>query len=234
LTNLFVMLALAGLLLMAGIASVLYFLTLEIRRSVDRLATVQPGAMVTATLEPGTSSRSYSYLVLTNCGEMPAFDVRVRVTPQIPTDDGVEERPADWSDLSLLRPGQSLASYGCETERLADREFAVSVSWLDRPDALSRSSLDYRINTGRIREQAPLPATDPSRLLAELKRIRRDWQPVAQGRKSLQISLPAQAPSASSASQKRPSENAAEPTLKRSTTGGKNGRADPITQEAGR
>lgn len=185
----YTILTMAGLLVMALGIIVLHFLSLTVRHGFSRLVPPEPRASVTATLEFATPDRRYVNLVVANAGAAPAFDVRVGFSPAIPTPAAQDRRPSDWADVSLLRPGQAVAAFACETAQIADLEFAVELSWKSAPDAQFRTSLAYALRTINLERQVPLTAPDAESLLIEVRRMRRDWQAVARGRQSLQVEL---------------------------------------------
>lgn len=138
--------------------------------------------LVTAFLEPSAGDRDHVNLVVENCSFVPAFDVRVVAMPEIPTEEGWEDRPADWRDVSLLRPGQSMTAYACRAERLVDLDVMIEISWKKRPDSKQRTSMQYLLDMRSYPFQ--VPHASPSardELLSELRLFRRDWRPLARG-----------------------------------------------------
>jgi hypothetical protein len=189
LTTAFLIMALAAILAIALAVIVLQFLNLTIRHGINKMVPLEPQATVTATLELDSSDRKFVNLVVANAGAAPAFDVRISITPEIPTEAEQEKRPTGWADVSLLRPGQAVPNFACETAKVVDLDFAVNISWKSVPDAQSRTSLSYTLKTSNLERQVPLSAPGSEALLAEVRRLRRDWQPVARGRLPLRIEL---------------------------------------------
>jgi hypothetical protein len=159
-----------------------------VRSGVGLLAGRTHEPLVTASLEPSTGDREHVDLVVENSGFVPAFDVRVVAMPEIPTEEGWEDRPAGWHDVSLLRPGQSMRAYACRAERLVDLERLIEISWKKRPDAQQRASIRYRLDMRSYAFQVPYaPPTERDELLSELRLFRRDWRPLARGDRPLRI-----------------------------------------------
>lgn len=145
---------------------------------------------VTASLEPSEGDRNHVDLVIENCGFVPAFDVQVVAMPEIPTEEGWEDRPAGWHDVSLLRPGQSVTAYACRAERLVDLEMLIEISWKKRPDAKQRTSMQYLLDMRRYAFQVPYASPSArDELLSELRLFRRDWRPLARGERPLRVDL---------------------------------------------
>jgi hypothetical protein len=189
LTTIVLIAALAGALAAVLAAILLFVLNRTIRRGLGTLAPPEPRASVTATLELSPSNRNFVDLVVANTGAEPAFDVRIGFLPEIPAPGDQDKRSSGWADVSLLRPGQAVANFACETGRIGGLDFEVEVSWKSGADARSRTSLAYTLKTTNLERQVPLSAPDADSLLAEVRRLRRDWQPVARGRQSLQVEL---------------------------------------------
>lgn len=146
---------------------------------------------MTVSLEPSAAGREYLDLVVENSGFAPAFDIKITSEPEIPADPEREERPSGWADVSILRPGQAMVSYACPAEMVADTEFVIAVSWKRMPTAADRYSLEYRLDMRNYHIQAAYLTPPPARgeLVAELKRMRREWRDLARGDRPFQVEL---------------------------------------------
>ena len=175
--------------LIAAAVIALFRLARAVSRGLDRTLGREHEPLVTVSLEPSTSDHDHVNLVIQNCGLTPAFDVKVVMTPEIPSNEGVD-RPAGWHDVSLLRPSQAMVGYACRADRLTEQEIRVEVSWKKRPDVRKRIAIEYSLDMRRYPYQEPF-AAPPERdeLLYEFRSFRRDWRPMARGQQALQVDL---------------------------------------------
>lgn len=179
--------------LAAGALVAVLYLVQVLRRGVDRLAGRLPQPVVTAALEPSVADGDHINLVVENCGFAPAFDVRIVATPAIPAAEGFEDRPADWPDVSLLRPGQAMVGYACRADQLVCREVHIDVSWTSRPGTSDRTQLGYRLDMRRLPFQVPFgPPLPRDELLHEIKSLRRDLRTLVRGERTLRVAVSAE------------------------------------------
>lgn len=188
-STVFLFLALAAMLVIASAVIVLQRVNGNIRHGFTTLVPQKPQATVTATLEIDSTDPRFVNLVVANAGATPAYDVQISLTPEMPLAAGQDERPKDWADTSLLRPGHAAINFAGEIATITDLDFAVDISWRNAPEDQSRTSMTYKLRTNNLERQVPLSAPDTEALLAEIRRLRRDWRSVARGRQPLRVEL---------------------------------------------
>ena len=157
-------------------------LATETKRMAD--ATGQP--QIICSLMPNPWALIYLDIVIENTGNATAFDIVVKIDPEPVLDDQRDERPL--SSISVLKPGEKLASFLGATRDNIETVFNVQISWKLAPDAASRQSLDYKLDMNFMKQMTILGAANPQVQIAEqVKHIRDDWRSVLQGHRKLEV-----------------------------------------------
>ncbi|MEH3099817.1 hypothetical protein [Sphingomonas adhaesiva] len=164
------------------------FLAIETKRMAD--ASAQP--QVVANIVLNQWAMNHADIVIENTGNATAFEIEVEFDP--PLENGeVRERNGSlvpFSRISILKPGQVLSSYLAESAPLIDKSFAVSITWKVHPEATVRQALSYEFRMGDYMGMSRLGASDPAIQIAEqVKKIREDWQSVAQGQRKIRTDI---------------------------------------------
>lgn len=132
---------------------------------------------VTATIEWNAWSMRHCDLVLQNTGDVPAFDIEVRITPSIRSDIR-KGLGMPLQKVSILRPGQSMKSFLAATEEIVGETHRIELDWRRKPGARRTMSVAYEHCLPR--EVTRLGSSDPTTQIAEqVKKIREDWMPIA-------------------------------------------------------
>jgi len=157
-------------------------LVTETRRMVE--ASSRPH--VVATIEPNRWSLMYADIRVTNSGTGTAYDIDVAFDPPLSV-EGKDHAPL--AHISVLRPGQTLASYLSRIGPLMDVVHTVTVSWRRDPQPTSaRETNQYTISLRDLKGFEILGATEPLMQVAqEMKHLREDWKNVASGFSRLRV-----------------------------------------------
>jgi len=167
---------------------VLAWFTAILAKETRRLADAASQPQVVATLELNQWSMLHFDLVIENAGTGTAFDVETVFDPPLPI-EGVRaemKMKAPLQHISVLRPGQRMASYVAEYAALKDTSRTISVSWRRTPGG-KRESISYS-NTLDFQNVSQLGSASPLIQIADqMKKLREDWQRVARGSGRLHV-----------------------------------------------
>lgn len=142
---------------------------------------------VVATIEPNRWSLMHADIVLSNSGNAPAFDISVVFEPSLPATEGSSDRQLPLQNISVLRPGQTLASYFGEFTPLMGKAYTANVGWRRQPNSSKRETVTYEVNMSTYDGYGHLGASDPLIQIAEeMKKLREDWSSVARGSRRLE------------------------------------------------
>ena len=178
-----VVMALVTALATVALWRVTQVLAKETKRMADRAA--QPH--VVATLEPNAWAMMYVDLKVANVGNAAAYDVKLMFDPPLANGKDKEKQPIPFQAISILRPGQSLASFLCEYEQVKDVEYTVTVTWKRAPTDNLSEILSYALSFGHYEGMSQLENRNPLiQISGHLKRMRDDWKNIASGYRHLQ------------------------------------------------
>lgn len=167
---------------------VLAFLTWVLAKATRAMADATSNAQIVASLEANTWSLRHLDLIVENSGNASAFDVEVCFDPPLPMDRVRKERPLPYQKLSVVRPGQSFASYACEFSSVKGLSFKVTTSWKKNPTSNRRDRLEYVYDLTGFEGATSLGRRSPEIQIAEeIKHIRDDWKAIAGGTRKLKI-----------------------------------------------
>lgn len=159
-------------------------LAIETRRMVD--ASSQPH--VVATLEPSRVSMLHFDLQVANTGSGTAYDVQIEFDPPVPQAGMREERSVPLRNISVLKPGQNIASFICEFKTVKGLQFRVRTSWRRDPGKPSREVNTYSLDMSYLEGISRLGGADALTEIADqVKKIREDWQGVARGSHRIKV-----------------------------------------------
>lgn len=156
----------------------------ETKRMVD--AAEQPHVVVT--LEPNMWAVFHFDICITNTGNSPAYNIHVDFDPPLINADHRERsnHSIPFSNISVLKNGQSLTSNICEYEKIKDTKYNIKISWSKRPNSQIRDEYEYVYDMASFDGISYLGARNPVTQIADqIKKIREDWRPVTQGQKKL-------------------------------------------------
>lgn len=157
-------------------------LAVETKRMAD--ASAQPQVVVS--IEPNQWTTMYADIIVANTGNAAAFDIVVNFDPPVERDETQAERPFPLERVSLLRPGQQITSFLSSFEPVINRAYTVTVSWKRDPQGNERESLSYQLDMSEFDGRGHLGAVNALNQIAdEVKKMREDWRPVAQGSRKL-------------------------------------------------
>lgn len=155
-----------------------------------RMADASAQAHVVATIEPNQWSMMHADLQVQNTGNATAYEVELAFDPPLENGEARAEKALPLQSLSVLKPGQGLASYLSEFPPLIDKRFTVTVSWKRSPSAKVRESHTYVLDLSTLKGVSRLGASNPLIQIAEqVKKAREDWQYVASGSRKVKADV---------------------------------------------
>lgn len=109
------------------------------------LAKMTAHPFVVCSLESSGASAIALNLALRNTGNATAFDIKLRITPALPSADGKPKPDEEATEFytSLLPPGQTLSIQGVMGPEVHDNDYQAVVSWSDLPNGKDRETLSY-------------------------------------------------------------------------------------------
>lgn len=160
----------------------------ETKRMVD--AAEQPHVVVT--LEPNMWAAFHFDICITNTGNSPAYNIHVDFDPPLINADHRERSNHNipFSNISVLKNGQSLTSNICEYEKIKDIKYNIKISWSKRPNSRTRDENEYIYDMASFDGISYLGARSPVTQIADqIKKIREDWRPISQGNKKIKSDI---------------------------------------------
>jgi len=160
----------------------------ETKRMVD--AAEQPHVVVT--LEPNMWAAFHFDICITNTGNSPAYNINVNFDPPLINADHRERSNHNipFSNISVLKNGQSLTSNICEYEKIKDIKYNIKISWSKRPNSRIRDENEYVYDMASFDGISYLGARSPVTQIADqIKKIREDWRPISQGNKKIKSDI---------------------------------------------
>lgn len=166
----------------------LAFLTLALVIATVRMVGAMARPHVVANLESNQWSMRHMDLVIENCGNAPAYDVSINISPPIELSDAKGDVPFPFSNISIIRPGQSLVSFATEWVNVKDKLFEIKIRWKRKPNTAREETLSYQINMRSLDGISHLGKLNPMTQVAEeMKKLRDDWRPVAHGQRRTKV-----------------------------------------------
>lgn len=166
------------------------YFTYVLARETRRLSRATAQAHVVATLEPNQWAINHVELIVANTGNASAHDITVAFEPPLLAERRDGKRPAPFSTISLLKPGQSLSSHLGSFALVHEQTFAVTITWKHYPSSNARQSLSYSLAMADYEGIAYLGARTPLGQIAEqVKHLRDDWRAVASGGRRLRADI---------------------------------------------
>ncbi len=166
----------------------LAILTFVLARATNAMANATSVANVVASLETNQWSWRHLDLVVHNAGNAPAFEVTVTFNPPLPYMTPKETDDMPFGKISILRPGQIVSSNVNDFGSVREKVYRVTVQWKKSPRRKRLESNVYDINIAGLGAISRLGAGSPEVQIAEqIKKIREDWQPVANGHRRLAV-----------------------------------------------
>ncbi len=178
--------------LVTAVATIfLWLVTRTLAKETNRLAKASAQPQVVATIESNRWAMQYADLHVSNTGNATAYDILITFEPPLPIDDlRGSDLPPPLHTLSVLKPGQELHSSLSKFGPLIDKTFIVTVSWRSNPSSPERESSVYPLDMRFIRGVTRLGSADPLTQIAEqMKKMREDWQSVAQGNRRVKADV---------------------------------------------
>lgn len=167
---------------------VLVWVTAVLARETQRMADAGAQPQVVVSLEPNPWAINHVDMKIANTGNASAFEIKVAFSPPLVGSEAGTRRDLPFQNMSLLRPGQVLASHVSDHATLKDQVFDISVTWSRKPGG-KREELKYRFSLSDYSGLALLGGGDPLvQISQDLKKIREDWQRVASGNRKISVS----------------------------------------------
>lgn len=155
-----------------------------------RMAQASAQPQVVVHIEPNRWAIHHADLSAANTGNATAFDIRISFDPPLVRDEKRKDRPMPLQRISVLKPGQQLASHLGAFSPLLNQVYKVNISWRRNPHEDSREVLSYTLDMNDIEGSSRLGAADAMTQIAEqMKKLREDWQSVARGSKNLSVDV---------------------------------------------
>jgi hypothetical protein len=127
-------------------------------------------------------------LKVDNTGNGTAYDIQVHITPPVPQAAARDGRTMPLQNISVLKPGQGVASFLCEYGQVKGQAFQVSTSWRRDPSLPARETNTYTLDMRHLEGISRLGGPDPLTEIADqVKKIREDWQYTARGSRRIQV-----------------------------------------------
>ncbi len=170
----------------AGATIALVIVTVVLARATKRMARASSQPLVTATIEPNIWSMVHCDFVVENSGSAPAYNVKIRISPEPSQNDHRKGKSLPLQSISVLRTGQKMTSFLADAKDILGQEFRIEVSWKRDPSDESIESIAY--DHYLPEEVSRLGAWSPEIQVAEqVKKLREDWRPVASGFRKLSV-----------------------------------------------
>jgi hypothetical protein len=142
---------------------------------------------VVANIIPNQWSTRHLDITVQNTGNATAFDIEVHFNPPLTNGEARDsETRVPFQRVSILKPGQALASYLSDVGEYLKKSFRVTITWKVEPQSASRQSLVYDLNMADFQGVSYLGSRDPLVQVADqLKKLREDWRYVASGSRKI-------------------------------------------------
>ncbi|AOF84171.1 hypothetical protein BSY239_675 [Hydrogenophaga sp. RAC07] len=150
------------------------------------MATSQPH--VVATLDPNRWSMRHFDLKVDNTGNATAYDISVEFTPPLENGEGRSggiEVP--FAKISVLKPGQGVASYLADYERVKGKVYTVRVSWRRAAAKPEREENVYTLNMADKQGVSQLGDDPLVQVAKHIKRMEEQWKPITSGAKRVKV-----------------------------------------------
>lgn len=169
----------------------LYRVTRILAVETKRMADASSQPQIVAGIVPNQWSTIHLDIVVENTGNASAFEVEIEFDPQLQNGEARgDEMPVPLQNISVLKPGQRLASYLSGVEDYLEKSFTVTTSWKLHPNDKERETLTYILNMGDYSGVSYLGSRDPIVQVADqMKKLREDWQNVAKGTRRIRTEV---------------------------------------------
>lgn len=183
--------AIGGLLgtLVTAVATIfLWRVTKLLAVETERMARASSQPHVVATLDPNRWSMRHFDLKLDNTGNATAYDITVSFSPPLENGEARGDRiEVPFQRVSVLKPGQGVASYLAEYDRVKENVYTVRISWRRAAADPQREENVYTINMADKAGVSQL-GSDPIIQIAEhIKKLHEEWTPIARGDRRIKI-----------------------------------------------
>lgn len=185
------LMSIAGLIgsLATAIATVfLWRVTKSLARETTRMAEASAQPHVVATLSPNIWSMNHFDLHVDNTGNATAYEIAVSFDPPLASGEGRTEREVPLQKISVLKPGQGIASYLSEYGPLVGQKYQVTVSWRNTQKN-EREENVYTLNMADNDGISRLGDDPLVQIANHVKKLQEAWAPVARGSKRIKIDL---------------------------------------------
>lgn len=150
------------------------------------MAASQPHVVVT--LEPNRWTLQHFDIKVDNTGNATAYDITVEFTPPLQNGKGQGKvGNVPFGNISVLKPGQGVASYISEYEGVKDVVYLVHVSWRRGASDPVREENSYTLNMADKRGISQLGGDPIVQIANHLKKMEAEWTPVARGSRRIKI-----------------------------------------------
>ncbi len=149
-------------------------------------ATSQPH--VVATLDPNRWSMRHFDLKVDNTGNATAYDISVEFSPPLENGEGRSggiEVP--FEKISVLKPGQGVASYLADYERVKGKVYSVRVSWRRAAAEPQREENVYTLNMADKQGVSKLGDDPLVQIANHIKKMDEQWKPITSGARRVKV-----------------------------------------------
>lgn len=166
--------------------AVLVVVTCILARETHRMARASVRPFVTVTIEPNGWSLIHCDMVVENSGNSPAYDVKIKISPEPPQSEHRDDMGLPLQNISVVRPGQRMRSFLSEHSSIADQIYTMEVSWKRHPRDKVPENIVYEHCLPK--NITILGAWSPEIEIArQLEKIRKDWKEVASASRKLSV-----------------------------------------------
>lgn len=179
---------LLGTLVTAVATFFLWRVTSVLAVETKRMAIAASQPHVVATLEPNRWSMRHFDIHVNNTGNAPAYEITVEFTPPLKNGEargGGMDIP--FGNISVLRPGQGVASYLSDYAGVKDAVYLVRVTWRRVASGPVQEENTYTLNMADKRGVSDLGGDPIVQIANHLKKIETEWKPVARGLRRVKV-----------------------------------------------
>ena len=124
----------------------LWLVTTRLYAATRQLAQAAARPQVVATIRPNKWSLMHADIEISNTGNASAFDISIEFDPPINRTGATADRPMPLQIISILRPGDSIASSLSEIHSIIESKYSVTTKWKSSPNSRTYDFLTYSID----------------------------------------------------------------------------------------
>jgi hypothetical protein len=145
---------------------------------------------IVATLEPNRWSFIHVDLLIENTGSGPAFEIQIEFDPPLIRDRHSQKTTMPPTQVTVIRPSQTLRNYLGNGSDILDNRYSVSISWKKDPRSKTRITNKYNLDLQHYKDFIQLGGGDPQvQISQDIKKIRERFDSVVQGLKRISVDI---------------------------------------------